>query len=99
MSSSAVAFLSNFGILGLTIVGLYILFLVMRVFLRRLPTDLPLVALNISRGPVLLLVCFVGLNLLLTQLKTSLDLNVQPVTIELIQRGLSSLCFLIISTY
>ncbi|WP_019487760.1 mechanosensitive ion channel family protein [Kamptonema formosum] len=97
MSSSAVAFLSNFGILGLTIVSLYLLFLVLRVVLRRLPTDLPLVALNISRGPILLLVCFVGMNLLLAQWGSSLEFNGQPVTIGLIQRGLSALNFLIVT--
>jgi MscS family membrane protein len=67
MSPSLESFFTGFGLLGVIVLGLYFLFLILRVTLRRLSNDLPLVTANISRDPLLLIVTFTGLRFLLNQ--------------------------------
>lgn len=97
MSSSLGAFLRGFGVLGIIVLGLYILFLVLRVVLRRLSTDLPLVALNVSRGPVILLVSLGGLSFLLARYVASVEPISRPIAIAWMQKGLSAAIFLTVT--
>ncbi|MFB8794632.1 MAG: mechanosensitive ion channel family protein [Microcoleus sp.] len=83
------AFLLNFGIIGVVVIALYLLFGILRRVFRVFTSDLALVALNVSETPLTLIVFASGLKLAL------LKLSVTPTSyITWFHRGLTA--FLVI---
>ncbi len=62
------AFLLNFGILGVVVIVLYLLFGILRGVFRQFTSDLALVALNVSQTPLTLIVLTSGFKLALQTL-------------------------------
>ncbi|MEZ2247442.1 MULTISPECIES: mechanosensitive ion channel family protein [unclassified Microcoleus] len=86
------AFLLNFGILGVVVIVLYLLFGILRRVFRQLTSDLPLVALNVSETPLILIAVAIGLRLAL------LKLSVTPTSyITWFQRGLTAFLILVVA--
>ncbi|MGB3405404.1 MAG: mechanosensitive ion channel family protein [Microcoleaceae cyanobacterium] len=84
-------FLIQFGTLIAITVGVYlVLFYGLRAIFRQLQVDIPLVILNVSRFPVLILIISLSL-------KYSLDQLTPTQAIELIERGLNAITVLIIT--
>lgn len=87
-------FLKNLGVLGITVLSLFVLFYILRFVFRRLTTDLPLVALGVSQTPLILITTLIGLKLSLQTVPPWAASGVMP----WIQRGLTALIF-ITATY
>ncbi|TAF04541.1 MAG: mechanosensitive ion channel family protein [Oscillatoriales cyanobacterium] len=86
------AFLLNFGILGVVVIVLYLLFGILRRVFRQLTSDLPLVALNVSETPLILIAVASGLRLAL------LKLSVTPTSyITWFERGLTAFLILVVA--
>ncbi len=86
------AFLLNFGILGVVVIVLYLLFGILRRVFRVFTSDLALVALNVSETPLTLIVFASGLKLAL------LKLSVTPTSyITWFERGLTAFLILVAS--
>ncbi len=86
------AFLLNFGIIGVVVIVLYLLFGILRRVFRVFTSDLPLVALNISEKPLTLIAVAIGLKLAL------LTLSATPtIYITWFQRGLTAFLVLVVA--
>ncbi|WP_377474695.1 MAG: mechanosensitive ion channel family protein [Microcoleus anatoxicus] len=86
------AFLLNFGILGVVVIVLYLLFGILRRVFRVFTSDLALVALNVSETPLTLIVFASGLKLAL------LNLSVTPTSyITWFERGLTAFLILVVA--
>lgn len=65
------AFLLNFGIIGIVVIALYLLFGILRRVFRVFTSDLALVALNVSETPLTLIAVAIGLKLSLVTLSVT----------------------------
>ncbi len=84
------AFLLNFGILGVVVIVLYLLFGILRRVFRQFTSDLALVALNVSQTPLKLIVLTIGFKLALQ------TLSITPtIYISWFQRGLTAFLVLL----
>ena len=85
-------FLLNFGIIGVVVIVLYLLFGILRRVFRVFTSDLPLVALNVSETPLTLIAVAIGLKMAL------LKLSVTPTSyITWFQRGLTAFLILVVA--
>jgi MscS family membrane protein len=87
------SFFASLGVLGLVIAALFFGLQLLRAWFRQLNSDIPLVALSVSRGPILAIVTAAGLNLLLTTLPFA-----ETAGFSWLQRGLTAL-IVILGTY
>ncbi len=80
----------NFGILGVVVIVLYLLFGILRRVFRQFTSDLALVALNVSQTPLTLIVLTIGFKLALQ------TLSITPtIYISWFQRGLTAFLVLL----
>ncbi|MEG4500112.1 mechanosensitive ion channel family protein [Microcoleus sp. F10-C6] len=84
------AFLLNFGILGVVLIVLYLLFGILRRVFRQFTSDLALVALNVSQTPLTLIVFAIGFKLALQTLFVT-----PTIYITWFQKGLTAFLVLV----
>ena len=86
------AFLLNFGMIGVVVIVLYLLFGILRRVFRQFSSDLALVALNVSETPLILIAVAIGLKLSLV------TLSVTPTSyITWFQQGLNAFLILVVA--